>query len=84
MISVAELPGITPPIAAGHGGHLFSVPVGAHRVLVFVGRIHAYEGHALRDVVHPIRAACAAGARTVIVTNAAAGSGRFSPSVSRC
>jgi purine-nucleoside phosphorylase len=73
VVSVAELPGFSPPIAAGHGGHLFSVPVGAHRVLVFVGRIHAYEGHALRDVVHPIRAACAAGADTVIVTNAAGG-----------
>jgi purine-nucleoside phosphorylase len=38
---------------------------------VFVGRIHAYEGHELRHVVHPVRAACAAGARTVVLTNAA-------------
>jgi purine-nucleoside phosphorylase len=42
-------------------------------VLVFVGRIHAYEGHELSHVVHPVRAACAAGVRTVVLTNAAGG-----------
>ncbi|MDQ2636316.1 MAG: purine-nucleoside phosphorylase, partial [Actinomycetota bacterium] len=42
-------------------------------VLVFVGRIHAYEGHDLRHVVHPVRAACAGGVRTVVLTNAAGG-----------
>ena len=36
------------------------MPVGEHRVLVLAGRVHAYEGHDLRDVVHPVRAACAA------------------------
>ena len=40
-------------------------------MLVFLGRIHAYEGHELRHVVHPVRAACAAGVRTVVLTNAA-------------
>jgi purine-nucleoside phosphorylase len=40
-------------------------------VLVFVGRVHAYEGHDLRNVVHPVRTACAAGVRTVVLTNAA-------------
>ena len=47
--------------------------IGDHRVLVLVGRIHAYEGHDLRHVVHPIRAACAAGVHTVVLTNAAGG-----------
>jgi purine-nucleoside phosphorylase len=42
-------------------------------LLVFVGRIHAYEGHELRHIVHPVRAACAAGARTFVLTNAAGG-----------
>ena len=73
VVPVAELPGFTPPSAEGHGGQLLSVHVGEHRVLVFVGRIHAYEGHDLRHVVHPVRAACAAGARTVVLTNAAGG-----------
>jgi purine-nucleoside phosphorylase len=73
VLPVAELPGFTPPTAEGHGGDVLSVRTGDHRVLVFVGRIHAYEGHELRHVVHPVRAACAAGVRTVIMTNAAGG-----------
>jgi purine-nucleoside phosphorylase len=40
---------------------------------VLVGRVHAYEGHDLQHVVHPVRAACAAGARIVVLTNAAGG-----------
>ncbi|WP_197374243.1 purine-nucleoside phosphorylase [Mycolicibacterium baixiangningiae] len=72
-VPMAELPGFTPPTAAGHGGQALSVAIGGHRVLVLVGRIHAYEGHDLRHVVHPVRAACAAGVRTVVLTNAAGG-----------
>jgi purine-nucleoside phosphorylase len=68
-----ELPGFTPPSAAGHAGRVLSVRIGAHRVLVLVGRIHAYEGHDLRDVVRPVRVACAAGVHTVVLTNAAGG-----------
>ena len=66
-----SLPGFTPPTAAGHSGHVLSVGVGAHRVLVLAGRMHAYEGHDLQHVVHPVRTACAAGARVVVLTNAA-------------
>ncbi|BBZ34962.1 purine-nucleoside phosphorylase [Mycolicibacterium confluentis] len=72
-VPMADLPGFTPPSAQGHGGTLLSVQVGARRVLVFLGRIHAYEGHDLRHVVHPIRTACAAGVGTVVLTNAAGG-----------
>jgi purine-nucleoside phosphorylase len=73
VMPMAELPGFTPPTAVGHGGQVMSVPIGSHRVLVFVGRIHAYEGHDLRHVVHSVRSACAAGAHTVVLTNAAGG-----------
>jgi purine-nucleoside phosphorylase len=69
----AEVPGFVPPSAAGHSGELLSIPIGGHRVLVLAGRVHAYEGHDLRHVVHPVRAACAAGARVVVLTNAAGG-----------
>jgi purine-nucleoside phosphorylase len=75
-VAMADLPGFTPPTAAGHGGQVHSVIIGAHRVLVLVGRIHAYEGHDLRHVVHPVRTACAAGAGTVILTNAAGMTGQ--------
>jgi purine-nucleoside phosphorylase len=72
-IPMAELPGFAPPSAAGHGGRVVVVPVGGKQVLVLLGRIHAYEGHDLRHVVHPVRTACAAGVRTVVLTNAAGG-----------
>jgi purine-nucleoside phosphorylase len=72
-IDMAELLGFTPPSAAGHGGRVLVVPVGDKQVLVMLGRIHAYEGHELRHVVHPVRTACAAGAHTVVLTNAAGG-----------
>jgi purine-nucleoside phosphorylase len=73
VVPMAELPGFVPPTAAGHGGEVLSLRVGDHRVLVFVGRIHAYEGHELHQVVHPVRTACVAGVHTVVLTNAAGG-----------
>jgi purine-nucleoside phosphorylase len=72
-VPMADLPGFSPPTAAGHRGTVFAVSVGGKRVLVLLGRIHAYEGHDLRHVVHPVRTACAAGVRTVVLTNAAGG-----------
>ncbi|MFN8089431.1 MAG: purine-nucleoside phosphorylase [Mycobacterium sp.] len=73
VIPMAELPGFSTPTALGHQGSVLSIPIGSHRVLVLLGRIHAYEGHEISAVVHPIRTACAAGAETVILTNAAGG-----------
>jgi purine-nucleoside phosphorylase len=70
-MDMAQLPGFAPPSAEGHRGQMLSIPAGDKRILVLLGRIHAYEGYELRDVVHPVRAAAAAGVRTVILTNAA-------------
>jgi purine-nucleoside phosphorylase len=70
-VPMAEVPGFTPPSAAGHTGQVLSVGIGEHRVLVLAGRVHAYEGHDLAHVVHPVRTACATGARVVVLTNAA-------------
>jgi purine-nucleoside phosphorylase len=73
VVAMADLPGFSPPTAAGHGGRVLVVDAGGTRVMVLLGRIHAYEGHDLRHVVHPVRTACAAGVRTVVLTNAAGG-----------
>ncbi|MGC0364977.1 purine-nucleoside phosphorylase [Rhodococcus sp. 27YEA15] len=72
-ISMSDLPGFAPPSAAGHAGTIRSVRVGQTNVLLLLGRTHAYEGHDLATVVHPVRTAIAAGASTVILTNAAGG-----------
>ena len=73
VVPMSDLPGFTPPTAAGHGGQVLALRVGDKQVLVLVGRIHAYEGHDLRHVVHPVRTACAAGVGTIVLTNAAGG-----------
>ncbi|MFD6895405.1 purine-nucleoside phosphorylase [Rhodococcus sp. NPDC060086] len=72
-IPMSDLPGFAPPTAAGHPGTVHSFVVGGNAVLVLAGRTHAYEGHDLSRVVHPVRTAVAAGAHTVILTNAAGG-----------
>lgn len=72
-IPMSVIPGFTPPSALGHRGRVLSVPLGSHNVLVLLGRIHAYEGHDLRTIVHPVRTARAAGATIVVLTNAAGG-----------
>jgi purine-nucleoside phosphorylase len=46
---------------------------GERRVLLFLGRVHLYEGHQPGTVVHAVRASVEAGCRTVILTNAAGG-----------
>lgn len=68
-----DLPGFVTPGVSGHGTEVRSVPVGGKQVLVFLGRVHAYEGHGLDDVVHGVRTAVLAGCGVVILTNAAGG-----------
>ncbi|MGZ4554416.1 MAG: purine-nucleoside phosphorylase [Mycobacteriaceae bacterium] len=72
-MAMADLPGFAPPSTQGQEGTVRSLQVGRSRVLVLLGRTHPYEGHGLAQVVHPVRAACAAGATTVVLTNAAGG-----------
>jgi purine-nucleoside phosphorylase len=72
-IPVTELGSFPVPTVAGHGGTVRSVEIGRHRVLVFLGRVHLYEGHTPATVVHGVRTAVAAGCRTIVLTNAAGG-----------
>jgi purine-nucleoside phosphorylase len=73
-VATTDLPGFPASTVAGHSGHVRSVvTAGGARVLVFVGRIHGYEGHPAVAVVHGIRVAAAAGCSTVVLTNAAGG-----------
>jgi purine-nucleoside phosphorylase len=72
-IALADLPGFSAPAVAGHGGTVRSVQVGERRALVFLGRTHFYEGKGVAAVVHGVRTAAAAGARTVVLTNGCGG-----------
>jgi purine-nucleoside phosphorylase len=73
-MAYADIPGFPVPGVEGHGGSLFSVELGGP-VLVFSGRVHAYEGWDLADVVFGVRTAALAGCRTIVLTNAAGGVG---------
>ena len=67
---MTRLPGFRAPVAEGHRGEVRSVALGEHRVLLYLGRTHLYEGHGPAAVAHPIRTAAAAGARLAVLTNA--------------
>jgi purine-nucleoside phosphorylase len=73
-IPLADLGGFPAPSVPGHQGsaRVITTPNGT-RALLFLGRVHLYEGHEPATVVHGVRTAIAAGARTVILTNAAGG-----------
>ncbi|GAB2614569.1 purine-nucleoside phosphorylase [Kocuria himachalensis] len=77
-IPAAEIPGFSPPALEGHVGTLRSVRTAAGRHALVIGaRTHYYEGRGVRPVVHGVRTAAAAGARTMILTN---GCGGLNPS----
>jgi purine-nucleoside phosphorylase len=67
---MTELPGFHAPVAEGHRGEVRSVALGGHRVLLYLGRTHLYEGHGPAAVAHPVRTAAAAGVRLAVLTNA--------------
>jgi len=77
-IAAAGVPGFSAPAVVGHVGTLRSVRYQAddgtpRYALVLGARTHLYEGRGVRRVVHPIRTAAAAGARTLVLTNGCGG-----------
>jgi purine-nucleoside phosphorylase len=72
-IPMAELPGFETPTAAGHHGIIHSIDIAGSPVLVMMGRNHLYEGYSPAQVAFPVHAAVAAGAHTIVLTNAAGG-----------
>ncbi|WP_288026315.1 purine-nucleoside phosphorylase [Arthrobacter sp.] len=73
-VNAADVPGFSAPAVAGHVGTLTSIrtPDGKD-VLVLGSRTHFYEGKGVRAVVHGVRTAAAAGARTMVLTNGCGG-----------
>jgi purine-nucleoside phosphorylase len=72
-IPLAKLGGFPEPTVAGHNPAVRYLVKGDVRVLLFLGRVHLYEGNGPATVVHGVRTAIAAGCRTVVLTNAAGG-----------
>ena len=70
LSTVAHFP---PYRATGHRPDAWALRLGDRRVLVMAGRHHLYEGLSPAAVVHGVRAALAAGCRTVVLTCSAGG-----------
>jgi purine-nucleoside phosphorylase len=78
-----EVPGFSAPAVVGHVGTIRSIRIAAEpgadagtgdrHALVLGSRTHLYEGRGVRRVVHGVRTAAAAGARTVVLTNGCGG-----------
>ncbi|HVT66398.1 MAG TPA: purine-nucleoside phosphorylase [Trebonia sp.] len=72
-VPLAELGYFEQPSVKGHAPSVRYIRKGHQRTLVYLGRIHLYEGYDPHAVAHGVRTAVAAGCRTVILTNAAGG-----------
>ncbi|HEX7804674.1 MAG TPA: purine-nucleoside phosphorylase [Cellulomonas sp.] len=77
-----DVPGFIAPAVVGHVGTIRSIRITtpdaapdapARHALVLGSRTHLYEGKGVRPVVHGVRTAAAAGARTIVLTNGCGG-----------
>lgn len=70
-----EIPHFHGPKVVGHAGVLVVGRIGPDgpRVAVLSGRVHYYEGHHPREVVHAVRAMRLWGCEGLLITNAAGG-----------
>ncbi len=71
VVGYEELPGFPRPSVEGHAGRAVLGFVGGVPVAVLQGRAHLYEGGDLDAVRVPVRALRAAGAKILVLTNAA-------------
>lgn len=69
-IPYGDLPGFPPPTVAGHAGRLWIGEVGERALVVFLGRIHFYEGHGMAMASITSRVSAELGARTMVLTAA--------------
>jgi purine-nucleoside phosphorylase len=72
-VPFADIPGFPDATVQGHAGAVVSGVLDGRDVLVFSGRSHLYEGHALSTAALPVRVMHALGVRTLLVSNAAGG-----------
>jgi purine-nucleoside phosphorylase len=72
-IPYAKIPNFPQSTVEGHSGNLILGYIAGVPVAVMQGRVHAYEGYGMPEVVFPTRVLGLLGCRTLIVTNAAGG-----------
>ncbi len=73
VIPYGDLPHWPASTVIGHSGRLVIGRVGGKRVAALAGRVHAYEGRDLSDIVFATRVMGRLGVKQLILTNAAGG-----------
>jgi purine-nucleoside phosphorylase len=73
VIPYGDLPHWPASTVVGHSGRLVIGRVGGKRVAALAGRVHAYEGRDLSDIVFATRVMGRLGVKQLILTNAAGG-----------
>lgn len=72
-VAFGDVPGLAPATVHGHKGRLAVGVWNDTPALVFLGRVHFYEGHPRGVVTAAVRTAADLGAKRVVLTNAAGG-----------
>jgi len=72
-IPYSDIPGMSKPTVSGHAGKLLLVEQNDHKILIFQGRRHYYEGAGWEPIQFPVLLAYALGAKVLFLTNAAGG-----------
>jgi purine-nucleoside phosphorylase len=72
-LSYQELPHFPRATSPSHAGRLSWGSLSGKQVMLWQGRLHAYEGYSLRQVTLPVRVMASLGVKRLIVTNAAGG-----------
>jgi purine-nucleoside phosphorylase len=73
IFNYKDIPHFSSPSIEGHEGKLIIGKYDDSNIICLNGRLHAYEGFSMEEVVHPIRTICSLGISILIVTNAAGG-----------
>lgn len=70
-IPYQEVPGLAAPTVAGHPGKVAFGSWGNREVILFLGRLHWYEGHSWERITLPVRIAAELGVSTCVFANSA-------------
>ena len=73
IIPYQEIPHFKRTSVEGHQGCLILGEVHGVPVAALQGRLHAYEGYAMEEIVHPVRVLAALGIEMLFLTNASGG-----------
>lgn len=74
-IPYTDIPNFPVSTVEGHSGKLIFGEMGGKTVVAMAGRFHFYEGYTPQQVAYPIRVMKMLGVETVLISNAAGGTG---------